>query len=96
MGDSGVNKEFAAAGESTYSIFLYKGGANCHHYWTRQVYFRKRENGKFLPNKGLTNDELISQRQAAAKGFEFKDAAYWREASTRPYDMPNNGYKNPR
>lgn len=96
MGDSGVNKEFAAAGENTYSIFLYKGGANCHHFWSRQVYFRKRENGKFLPNKGLTNDERISQREAAKKGFEFKDAQYWAEASTRPYDMPNNGYKNPR
>ena len=95
MGDDGINKEFAAKGESTYSIFLYKGGANCKHFWSRQVFMRKREGGKFLPNKGLSNDERISQRAAAQKGFEFKDAQYWAEASTRPYDMPNNGFKNP-
>ena len=96
MGDDGVNSEFAAKGESTYSIFLYKGGANCHHFWTRQTFMRKRENGKFLPNKGLENDERISQASAEKKGFEFKDAQYWAEAATRPIDMPNNGYKNPR
>jgi hypothetical protein len=96
MGDDGINSEFAAKGESTYSIFLYKGGANCHHFWTRQTFMRKRENGKFLPNKGLENDERISQASAEKKGFEFKDAQYWAEASTRPIDMPNNGYKNPR
>jgi len=95
MGDEGINSEFAAKGESTYSIFLYKGGANCQHFWSRQVFMRKRENGRFLPNKGLSNDERISQRAAAQKGFEFKDAQYWAEASTRPYDMPNNGFKNP-
>jgi len=95
MGDEGINSEFAAKGESTYSIFLYKGGANCKHFWSRQVFMRKRENGRFLPNKGLSNDERISQRAAAQKGFEFKDAQYWAEASTRPYDMPNNGFKNP-
>lgn len=96
MGDDGINSEFAAKGESTYSIFLYKGGANCHHFWTRQTFMRKRENGKFLPNKGLENDERISQASAEKKGFEFKDAQYWSEAATRPIDMPNNGYKNPR
>jgi hypothetical protein len=95
MGDEGVNSEFAAKGESTYSIFLYKGGANCKHFWSRQVFMRKRENGRFLPNKGLSNDERISQRAAAQKGFEFKDAQYWADASTRPYDMPNHGFKNP-
>jgi hypothetical protein len=95
MGDDGINKEFAAKGESTYSIFLYKGGANCKHFWSRQVFMRKREGGRFLPNKGLSNDERISQRAAAKKGFEFKDAQYWAEASTRPYDMPNHGFKNP-
>jgi hypothetical protein len=96
MGDDGINSEFAAKGESTYSIFLFKGGANCHHFWTRQTFMRKRENGKFMPNKGLENDERISQASAEKKGFEFKDAKYWAEAATRPIDMPNNGYKNPR
>jgi len=94
MGDEGVNGGFAAKGESSYSIFLYKGGANCHHYWTRKVFKRKREKGKILKNDGLKNDERISQSQANKAGFDFKDNEYWSEASTRPIDMPNHGYKN--
>lgn len=96
MGNEGVNGGFAPAGESTYSIFLYKGGANCHHFWSRKVYRRKRDaKGKILKNEGLKNDERISQSQANKAGFDFKDSQYWRKASTRPIDMPNNGYKNP-
>lgn len=96
MGNEGVNGGFAPAGESTYSIFLYKGGANCHHFWSRKVYRRKRDaKGKILKNEGLKNDERISQSQANKSGFDFKDSQYWRKASTRPIDMPNKGYKNP-
>jgi hypothetical protein len=96
MGNEGVNGGFAPAGESTYSIFLYKGGANCHHFWSRKVYRRKRDaKGKILKNEGLKNDERISQSQANKAGFDFKDSQYWRKASTRPIDMPNQGYKNP-
>jgi hypothetical protein len=97
MGDEGVNSGFAASGESTYSIFLYKGGANCHHYWTRKVYRRKRDaKGKILKNDGLNNEERVTQSQANKAGFDFKDSSYWAKASTRPIDMPNHGYKNPR
>lgn len=56
MSDSGVNGQFAPAGQSTYDLFKYVGGCFCHHSWKRQIYFRKREKGKFLPNKGLEND----------------------------------------
>lgn len=96
MGNEGVNGGFAPSGESTYSIFLYKGGANCHHFWSRKVYRRKRDaKGKILKNEGLKNDERISQSQANKAGFDFKDSQYWRKASTRPIDMPNQGYKKP-
>jgi len=94
MGDSGVNSEFAAAGESTYSIFLYKGGVNCHHNWSRQIYMRKRDGGKFLPNKGLKNDKEISNMDARRLGFSFKDSVYWMKAKMKPINMPNQGRKN--
>ena len=94
MGDSGVNGEFAAAGESTYSIFLYKGGVNCHHNWTRQIYMRKRDGGKFLPNKGLKNDKEISNMEVRRLGFSFKDSMYWMKAKMKPINMPNQGRKN--
>lgn len=59
MSDDGVNGEFAPAGQSSYDIFRWVGGAFCHHYWKRQIYFRKTEKGKFLPNKGLDNDKRV-------------------------------------
>jgi len=59
MSDDGVNGEFAPAGQSEYDIFRWVGGAYCHHFWKRQIYFRKQEKGKFLPNKGLENDKRV-------------------------------------
>jgi len=59
MSDAGVNGEFAPEGQSTYDIFRYVGGAYCHHVWKRQIYFRKQEKGRFLPNKGLENDKRV-------------------------------------
>jgi hypothetical protein len=59
MSEAGVNSQFAPAGQSSYDLFKYVGGCFCHHHWKRQIYFRKRERGKFLPNKGLENDERV-------------------------------------
>jgi hypothetical protein len=59
MSDAGVNGEFAPEGQNTYDIFRWKGGAFCHHFWKRQIYFRKQEKGRFLPNKGLENDKRV-------------------------------------
>jgi hypothetical protein len=61
MGADGVNGQFAPQGESTYDIFEWKGGCFCHHYWKRQIYFRKRAaNGQVLPNDGLKNDVRVA------------------------------------
>jgi hypothetical protein len=71
MGDEGVNGSFAPQGESTYNIFEWKGGAFCHHYFKRKIYFRKRQGGKFLPNDGLKNDQLVGNNPfVVQKGFE--------------------------
>jgi hypothetical protein len=60
MGDAGENGQFAPEGSSTYDIFLWKGGAFCHHFWKRQIYLRKRAaNGRILPNDGLKNDKRV-------------------------------------
>lgn len=71
MSEDGVNGEFAPEGQSSYDIFRWKGGAFCHHYWKRQIYFRKQEKGKFLPNKGLENDTRVGNvPYVKPKGFE--------------------------
>jgi len=40
-GSKGVNKGFGPQGADDYSIWLYKGGVNCNHFWMRKIYLRK-------------------------------------------------------
>lgn len=91
--ESTANSELAASGETSYNLWLWKGGANCHHYWERKTFIRKRDNkGQFLPNEGLDNDKNISVNEARRRGFTppVNDP----NVAKRPIDMPNKGYKN--
>jgi hypothetical protein len=98
MGDAGVNGQFAPQGESTYSIWKYKGGVNCHHRWERLTFKRKQVKGKFLPkqpdetgdNRNLENYKEVSNKSANAAGVPFSPSG-WDTAKTRPIDMPNKG-----
>ena len=42
MGQMAVNPGWGPRGANTYSIWEYKGGANCHHYWMRKVFLARR------------------------------------------------------
>jgi hypothetical protein len=96
MQAAGVNAEFSARGESSYSIWLYKGGVNCHHFWNRRVYFRRRDpEGKFLPpseTDDLANDKPITVGQAKAAGANIKPNEP--EVPIAPINMPNQGRKS--
>jgi hypothetical protein len=93
--DGQVNTEFSPKGSNSYSIWEWKGGVYCHHRWVRQVYFRKRENGKFLPNKGLANDTRIPESQAIKADVPMKDEGKnWAQASTAPINTPSRGKLN--
>ena len=82
MGDAGENGQFAPEGQSTYDIFVWKGGCFCHHKWLRRIYFRKRKNGKFLPNDGLKNDQRVGNNPfVPQKGPE----------GIAPIDTPSRG-----
>jgi hypothetical protein len=92
MSQSGENSQFAPSGMDSYSVWFFKGGCYCAHTWTRQVYFRKREKGKFLADKGLENSDEISVAKAIRAGMPLKDiAANFAMANTAPRDMPNRG-----
>lgn len=41
-----VNPGFGVKGADKYDIYLYKGGARCHHFWERQVFLRKEVSKK--------------------------------------------------
>jgi len=98
MGDAGVNGQFAPSGQSSYSIWKYKGGVNCHHRWERLTFRRKQIKGKFLPkqpgesgeNRDLENYNEVSNKSADASGVPFSPSG-WNDAKTRPIDMPNKG-----
>jgi len=82
MSDAGVNGEFAPQGQSSYNLFIFKGGVYCRHAWFRKVFVRKREGGRFLPNDGLKNDKVVTgaiANELFPKG----------EEAVRPNDMPN-------
>lgn len=98
MGDAGVNGQFAPSGKSSYSIWKYKGGVNCHHRWERLTFKRKQVKGKFLPkqpnevgeSRDLDNYNEVSNKSADNAGVPFSPSG-WNTAKTRPIDMPNKG-----
>jgi hypothetical protein len=44
----GLNAEFSKKGQSSYSIFKYKGGKNCKHYWEKLSVFKNDNNQKVV------------------------------------------------
>jgi hypothetical protein len=77
---------------ATYSVWLFKGGVNCKHYWERRVYFRKREKGRFIADNGLESSNPISVAKAIRAGMPLKDIAKdFATANTATYDLPDNG-----
>jgi len=95
MSTAGVNGQFAEQGKTTYNIFRYKGGVNCHHFWMRAIYKRKRQGGKFLPNEGMDNEVKIAVRKAEAEGFSPMDTTVGYQDAKKPMkDFPNGGRIN--
>jgi hypothetical protein len=91
MGSQAVNAGFGEGGAATYSIWLYKGGARCHHFWMRKTYLAKGEG--VTPDVGNPNAE-VSVNKAKKEGVELETND--KKVATRPVDMPNEGFVNPR
>ena len=78
MSFRGVNKELGHKGQN-YSLFKYKGGVNCHHYWELKVYKKK-----------VSDNNLVSEQEAIKDGLkEPKNAP---EVEIAPKDMANRGH----
>jgi hypothetical protein len=84
MENQAVNPGWGPKGVDTYSIWLYKGGGNCHHRWNKQVYAQFE--GKALD---IPNARQIAQAKAAKYGYKVTNPQL---VSTRPIDMPNQGF----
>jgi hypothetical protein len=94
MGSQAVNAGFGLNGDATYSIWLYKGGANCHHYWLRKTYISK---DSVKPDVNNPNTKPAYAQERQREGVQAPSATQEPNlVSTKPIDMPNNGYANPR
>jgi hypothetical protein len=79
--------------KQTYSVWLYKGGANCYHRWERRVY-RKRLTNDGEPWGGgpLQGTKKVSVNQAIRQGF--KPPSNPKDVAEAPIDTPTKGYKS--
>ena len=82
-----VNKGLGANGADTYSIWLYKGGVNCQHFWERKIYLRK-------------GNESLSVNEARKMILELdptdRPLAKWQENEAivaQPAETSNNNFK---
>ena len=78
MSFRGINKELGHKGQN-YSLFKYKGGVNCHHYWELKVYKKK-----------IADNNLVSEQEAIADGL--KEPNNPSEVEIAPKDMANRGH----
>ena len=97
MGGMAVNPGWGPRGANTYSIWLYKGGGNCHHYWLRQIYQAPASDDDSVyygSNITDSTNKLVSVAKARSEGFtaERNDTLVARPPKT----MKNNGFLNPR
>ena len=73
MGSRAVNPGWGPRGANTYSIWLYKGGGNCHHFWKRRIYKAPASDEGFVvyPDN-VTSDKIITATKARSEGFTIK------------------------
>jgi hypothetical protein len=85
---AGVNEELGHKGQP-YDLFKFKGGVNCGHFWTEQLYQRKKNpDGTLRPDKALSSNEQVA---TIPKSYQPNPRGSG-EANTPPIDMPNNGH----
>ena len=91
MGKKAVNPGFGPKGANTYSIWLYKGGPQCFHFWTRRIF--KTVIGESRTTK-IEDADLIGYTKARSEGFTAKRND--RLVAIPPRKMVNHGYLKPR
>jgi len=84
MDNRAVNPGWGLGGADTYSIWLYKGGGNCHDRWRRETY---RYVGEGIGSIGAS--EQISTAQGEREGYRVRNP---KDVSIMPTDMPKKGF----
>jgi hypothetical protein len=86
MGQKIVNAGWGPRGANTYSIWLYKGGGNCHHVWKKQVYASAKGLGLDLNSP---NAKQATKEKAEKAGYKTRNNP---KVEQRPIDMPYSGF----
>ena len=89
MSTKAVNPRFGIDGANTYSIWLYKGGPQCFHFWSRRIF--KTTIGESKTTK-IEDADMIGYTKAKSEGFTAKKND--KLVATPPRKMKNNGYYN--
>ena len=91
MGSKPVNRGWGPKGAATYSIWLWKGGGNCHHFWSRRIF--KTVIGDSKTTK-IEDADMIGYTKAKSEGFTAQKNDNL--VATPPKKMKNNGFLKPR
>jgi hypothetical protein len=87
MSKQEVNAGFGPRGAATYDIWLYKGGARCHHFWMRKTYLAKAE-GVTPDAKNPNADVSVNQARKAGVDLPKNNGL----VAKRPVDMDDEGF----
>jgi len=83
----GINKDFGHEGQS-YSLFKYKGGVACSHYWNENLYrLKTKTDGTPYIDKSLSSSEEVD----SIAGYKPNPSGL-AESKIAPIDMPNIGH----
>ncbi|MDB4062256.1 hypothetical protein N9515_10035 [Vicingaceae bacterium] len=80
--EDGVNNQFGHNGQN-YSLFRYKGGVQCGHFWQEELYRFKSKTEKYL-SRGKEVDNIPSK-------YKPKRTSAQRDAKKAPRDMKDGG-----
>jgi hypothetical protein len=78
-----VNAGWGPKGADTYSIWLYKGGGSCGHYWVRETYLKKSD-----VNSPLAKKYTAAESRKMGEIAPTNDKRVYQ----KPIDMPYNGF----
>lgn len=85
---AGINRELGHK-RQPYDLFKFKGGVNCGHIWTEQLYrLKKKEDGTYYEDKALSSSQEVS---SIPKSY-MPTPAGRNKAKVAPKDMPNRGH----
>ena len=87
MTSKSVNPGWGPRGANTYSIWLYKGGGNCHHYWKKQVYVSFDGSGIDVRSPLA---KTVAIEKARKHGYSIRNNSVL--VDRMPKDMRNNGF----